>query len=92
LVGSPKFTSVFELQVQTSTSSRLPTTCPRPSIGADPALGLLHRQGAVQVHQPDEAVANGSAVQAAILSGEGSEKAKAAFVVSALLSCTHCSS
>jgi hypothetical protein len=32
------------------------------------------------------------AVQAATLSGEGSEKTKAAFVVSALLSCAHCSS
>ena len=42
---------------------------------------------------PDEAFAFGAAVQAeGILSGEGSEKAKAAFVASALLSCTHCSS
>jgi heat shock protein 1/8 len=119
--------------------------------GADPALRLLQRQGAVQVHQlyeptaaataygdkkratgeknilifdlgggtfyvslltivqtlhldffngkelcksinPDEAFAFGAAVQAeGILSGEGSEKAKAAFVVSAHLSCTRCS-
>jgi hypothetical protein len=47
-------TFVFEPQVQSSTSSPLPTTCPRPTINADPTLGLLQRQGAVQIHEPDE--------------------------------------
>ena len=54
VIGPPEFTFLFEPQVQASTSSPLPTTCPRPTISADPALGLLQRQGAVQIHQPDE--------------------------------------